>query len=241
MGPTTRFPALLTALGGALALHLGLALGLLHEGTARTSSVQLLDAFSVVVLPEAVAGQEPSPAVAEELPAPEPQPEPEAVAEAEPVPEPLVTPRSPAVPEPPALKPRPKPKAAPRPKSPALPRESGRATAAAAPVGAPVAVAAPEPFSPPRSDADYLHNPRPPYPRLARQQRIQGRVLLEVRVSAEGLPLTVALRSSSGSDLLDQAASEAVHKWRFVPARRGGRAVEALVEIPIRFVLTAEN
>jgi protein TonB len=70
---------------------------------------------------------------------------------------------------------------------------------------------------------------------------MQGRVLLEVRVSAEGLPLSVALRSSSGFDLLDQAAAEAVRKWRFVPARRGGRAVEALVEIPIRFVLAEEK
>lgn len=239
MGTGTRLPALLTALGGALALHVGVALGLLHAGAARTSSVQLLDAFSVVVLPEALAREEPPEAPPEAVPEPLPEPEPEP----EPTPEPLLTQKPPPVPEPPAVRPRPKPKAAPRPKAPRHPREAatGTAAVAAAPAAVPTAVAAPEPFSPPRSDADYLHNPRPPYPRLARQQRMQGRVLLEVRVSAEGLPLGVILRSSSGFDLLDQAASEAVRRWRFVPARRGGRAVEALVEIPIRFVLSEEK
>lgn len=235
MRPPSSLPVLLTAMCGALALHIALALGLLHHGVAPSSGVEFLDAFSVVALPQAVAAEEPPVAVPEEASASPLEPEPD------PAPEPPVSQKPPPVPEPPPLKPRAKPKSAPRATSTKTLRESAVAGAGSLPTAAPAALTAPEPFSPPRSDADYLHNPRPAYPRLARQQRMQGRVLLEVRVSTEGLPLAIALRSSSGFDLLDQTAAEAVRRWRFVPARRGGRAVEALVEIPIRFVLSEEK
>ncbi|MFI3119611.1 MAG: TonB family protein, partial [Methylococcaceae bacterium] len=39
----------------------------------------------------------------------------------------------------------------------------------------------------------------------------------------------------SGSSRLDQAALEAVKKWRFVPAKRGEQAVSASVVVPVRF------
>lgn len=237
---TNRFLTLLGALCGAILVHAALMLGLFHYGAARSNSVRLLDVFSVVVLSEALALVEPLPVVPEEVPPPQQAPEP--FAEPEPVPEPPVTQQRPAVPDPPTIRPRPKPKEESRAKSAKPPRETAVAAhSGPAPSATPVALAHRETYTPPRSDADYLHNPRPTYPRQARQQRMQGRVLLEVRVSEEGVPLTVALRSSSGFTLLDQAASEAVLRWRFIPARRGGRAVEAAVEVPIRFVINEEK
>ena len=42
---------------------------------------------------------------------------------------------------------------------------------------------------------------------------------------------------SSGYDMLDQAAMKAVRNWRFTPAKRGGEARTAWVDIPVMFTL----
>jgi protein TonB len=96
---------------------------------------------------------------------------------------------------------------------------------------APVAVVAA------RFDADYLHNPKPIYPPLSRRNGEQGKVLLKVRVSAQGAALDVAISKSSGFDRLDAAAGDAVARWRFVPARRGDEPVDSSVVVPITFAL----
>jgi protein TonB len=87
-----------------------------------------------------------------------------------------------------------------------------------------------------RLDADYLNNPRPAYPTLSRRLGEEGRVLLRVLVRADGTPAEVTLHQSSGYARLDQAALEAVRKWRFT-VRRGGAAVAAPVLVPISFIL----
>ncbi|UCV25171.1 energy transducer TonB [Ferribacterium limneticum] len=99
----------------------------------------------------------------------------------------------------------------------------------AAPAPAPVAVVAA------RFDADYLHNPKPVYPALSRRMNEEGKVLLKVRVSAQGTALDVAVSKSSGFPRLDAAAIDAVTRWRFVPARRGDEAVDSSVIVPITF------
>ena len=48
----------------------------------------------------------------------------------------------------------------------------------------------------------------------------------------------VRVKRSSGYASLDNSALEAVRAWRFEPARRMGAAVDAWVEIPIRFKLS---
>lgn len=86
-------------------------------------------------------------------------------------------------------------------------------------------------------DAVYLHNPAPVYPARARRQGVQGKVLLEVAVTADGQARTVSIKRSSGSSVLDDAASDAVGRWRFVPAKQGNEAVEARVIVPVEFKL----
>lgn len=98
-------------------------------------------------------------------------------------------------------------------------------------------VANPVPVVLPRFDADYLNNPRPAYPVLARRLGEQGRVLLRVLVSGEGRAREVQVKEGSGFNRLDQAAREAVSYWRFVPARQGRESVEAWVLVPIAFSL----
>jgi protein TonB len=95
----------------------------------------------------------------------------------------------------------------------------------------------PAPVIPPRFEADYLSNPAPDYPRSSRELGEQGRVVLRVRVSPQGLPLEVYVHSSSHHERLDQAALAAVRAWRFVPARQGDEAVAAWVLVPVSFSL----
>ena len=115
---------------------------------------------------------------------------------------------------------------------------------AAAPVQAPVVNVAPLPPPPPppvvtaaRFDADYLNNPAPEYPSLSRRRREEGRVHLLVRVNADGSAAEVSVQGSSGFQRLDDAAQEAVRRWRFVPARRGEQPIAASVVVPIVFRL----
>lgn len=107
-------------------------------------------------------------------------------------------------------------------------------TAASPPMAAPVPSAAVADVPPRVADA-----PRPAYPRAARQRGLQGVVTLSVQVAEDGVPVAVAVKSSSGHAILDDAALAAVRNWRFVPGRRGNQPVAAAVELPVRFALDA--
>lgn len=97
-----------------------------------------------------------------------------------------------------------------------------------------------EPETPPSFRAGYLHNPEPAYPTASRRLGEQGTVQLRVVVSAEGRAVSVGVQRSSSFRRLDEAASEAVRNWRFVPAKRGATPVEAAVIVPIVFRLEPE-
>jgi periplasmic protein TonB len=75
------------------------------------------------------------------------------------------------------------------------------------------------------------------YPELARRQGIEGTVLLKMRITAQGRVEDVQVERSAGHPDLDQAATEAVRRWRFEPARRGGEPVAVWVVIPVEFKL----
>jgi len=86
-----------------------------------------------------------------------------------------------------------------------------------------------------KAEARLLQGAEPEYPEAARQQHIQGLVILEVKVSKDGgvQELTVI----SGNSMLAIAASDAVRKWRFRPLLQNGRAVQFLTRIKVNFVL----
>lgn len=90
-------------------------------------------------------------------------------------------------------------------------------------------------YQSPGFNAAYLNNPAPDYPSISRREGEQGLVLLRVQVTANGTAASVELQTGSGSDRLDQAALEAVKKWRFVPAKRGEQSVSASVTVPVSF------
>ena len=144
----------------------------------------------------------------------------------------------------PMAKPQPVLKAtSPRTPQPALESTTSTLSAPQAPVAPtpdpkPVpAVPAAEPATSARFDADYLKNPAPAYPPASRRMGEEGKVTLHVQVSPQGGALQVAVRTSSGSPRLDEAAAQTVRTWKFIPAKRGDTSVESWVLVPIIFKL----
>lgn len=117
------------------------------------------------------------------------------------------------------------------------------------PVAAPVAPAPPAPAAPPpappapprvelpSSDADYLQNPKPPYPPMSKRLNEQGTVIMRVLIGTDGLPQQAEIRKSSGFSRLDESAATTVMKWRYVPGKRAGVPEAMWFNVPINFVL----
>lgn len=84
---------------------------------------------------------------------------------------------------------------------------------------------------------DFSANQKPTFPAEAIRLRLEGDVLLEVRISATGQVVQVKVVRSSGHQVLDQAAVEAVKKWSGKPASLSGVPVETVEFLPIEFRL----
>jgi TonB family protein len=93
-------------------------------------------------------------------------------------------------------------------------------------------------LAPEAVDDSLVYRVEPEYPEQARQQRIQGAVVLETRINPDG---TVKdLMVASGQPLLADAAMAAVKQWRFRPHSVDGRQVEMQTRITIKFSLPAD-
>jgi protein TonB len=191
----------------ALALHALAAAILFSYEPARKALLAAAPIMVDLILPAKVDA--PKPQVPTELP----KPRPVAKTVQKPIESPVLTVPAEA----------PSPVTAPPP--PALPAE---VAASAAP---------PAQLTQPIFNADYLNNPAPLYPPTSRRLGEQGRGVLRVLVNAGGSADEVQLRTSSGFQRLDEAARDAVRRWKFVPARRGPEPVPAWVLIPFSFRL----
>jgi TonB family protein len=78
------------------------------------------------------------------------------------------------------------------------------------------------------------------YPLLAQHMNVQGSVILQALISAEG---TVEnLRVLSGPAILTSAAQQAVREWRFKPVLQNGHPVETQAKITVNFsIKVADN
>ncbi len=110
---------------------------------------------------------------------------------------------------------------------------SAPAAAPSASVGKP----APPSLVLPSSDADYLNNPPPAYPRLSKRMGEQGTVIVRVFIGLQGTAEQAEIRTSSGYDRLDKAALDTVQRWRYVPGKRHGNPEAMWFNVPVRFVL----
>ena len=81
-----------------------------------------------------------------------------------------------------------------------------------------------------------LREVKPDYTEEARRRGVEGDVILEIIVRADGSVTGVKVRQGLGAGL-DQRAADAVRQWRFSPARRQGQAVDVVVEVAVEFKL----
>ena len=77
----------------------------------------------------------------------------------------------------------------------------------------------------------------PSYPRLAREARVQGEVVLDVDISKEGT--IERLRTRTGHPMLIPAAIDAVKQWRYKPYLLNGEPVPVQTQVTVNFSLTS--
>ena len=87
-------------------------------------------------------------------------------------------------------------------------------------------------IAPPR----LLREIKPDYTEEGRRRSIEGDVVMEVVVRADGSVGAVRILQGLGAGL-DARAVDAVRQWTFSPARRFGTPVDVLVEVSVEFRL----
>lgn len=102
------------------------------------------------------------------------------------------------------------------------------------------AVAPPAPTSQ-MQDLKATQRVEPTYPAQSRRANEEGAVRLRVLVDAKGRPSDIQLAQGSGFSRLDNAAIEAVRRWRFQAANNGSGAVSAWTQVSITFKLTDQK
>ncbi len=112
----------------------------------------------------------------------------------------------------------------------------------AAPPPPPEVKAAPKPVVPQRipvggnvQQAKLINQPKPAYPPLARQARIQGTVRFTAIIGVDGRIQNLTL--VSGHPLLVPAAQAAVKQWVYQPTLLNGEPVEVVTQIDVNFTL----
>jgi TonB family protein len=90
-------------------------------------------------------------------------------------------------------------------------------------------------LSPEAAEGILLHRVEPEYPEQARSQKIQGAVVLDVRITASGAVQHVQVLS--GDPLLAQASTDAVKQWRYKPHTQNGYPAPMQTQVTLNFRL----
>ncbi len=75
------------------------------------------------------------------------------------------------------------------------------------------------------------------YPNWARKIELEGKVFVYAQVNMDGKVMDARVFKSSGYDILDEAAIQAVTKSRWQPAKQRGEPVSVWVTVPVKFAL----
>jgi len=76
------------------------------------------------------------------------------------------------------------------------------------------------------------------YPKIAIKRNRQGKVLLSLRVSSSGKIKDIQIKSSSGYDVLDQAAIESMYKVKKLPKISSWLKYDIELKLPVIYKLT---
>jgi TonB family protein len=81
--------------------------------------------------------------------------------------------------------------------------------------------------------------PAPSYPLLAQHMNVQGSVVLQAIIGADGV--VQDLRVLAGPAILAAAAQQAVREWRFKPVLQNGQPVETKAKITVNFTINVSD
>jgi TonB family protein len=84
--------------------------------------------------------------------------------------------------------------------------------------------------------ANLIFKPAPPYPPLALTARIEGKVILNATINADGSIKNLSVITSS-NPLLVPGVIDAVKNWKYKPTLLNGQPVEVLTTITVNFAL----
>ena len=79
------------------------------------------------------------------------------------------------------------------------------------------------------------------YPKKAIRKGWEGQTVVAAEVLPDGSVGRTALTKTSGHEVLDQAAQEAIQSWKFGSESEKNKAVPQYVDIPVTFKLQSED
>ena len=82
---------------------------------------------------------------------------------------------------------------------------------------------------------ELLHSVQPAYPESARKEKLEGITVVKTVIDEQGTVRDPEIATSSGHEVLDRAAVDAVSQWKFKPATLKGKPVAVVYSITVRF------
>ena len=80
-----------------------------------------------------------------------------------------------------------------------------------------------------------LRRPPPKYPPVAQRRGIEGSVTVRIRIDDTGRVVDAVVVASEPRGVFDAAALQTARRYRFAPARKGGKAIASTLQQTIRF------
>src|SRR5688500_8217992 len=80
-----------------------------------------------------------------------------------------------------------------------------------------------------------IHDVSPEYPRMARDAKIQGIVIIQATIGADGRVVNAEVLRPI--PFLSQAALDAVRQWRFTPPQLNGEPIAVIMTVTVNFKL----
>ena len=108
--------------------------------------------------------------------------------------------------------------------------------------GTPTAASSTNPSKPIRvggavEQANLVQKVQPIYPTAAKVAGIQGKVLFEMVISKEGVPIDIRVLESPNDDLT-QSALDAVRQWHYKPTLLNGNPAEIVTDVVVNYTLS---
>ncbi len=84
-------------------------------------------------------------------------------------------------------------------------------------------------------DVAFMKMSPPKYPPAALKAGLHGQVILLIHVAEDGSVGMVEVEKATRPGVFDAAAIEAAKTWKFRPAMRDGKPVQAVIRVPVDF------